>query len=35
LRTFDMPHWSRIRVVLRRLFLFQKVAGFEPLNFDL
>jgi hypothetical protein len=31
----DMPHWSRIRVALRSCFLFQKVAGFEPFNFDL
>jgi hypothetical protein len=30
-----MPHWSRIRVVLRSCFLFQGVAGFEALNFDL
>jgi hypothetical protein len=35
LRTFDMPHWSRICVVLRSCFRFQKVAGFEALNFDL
>jgi WD40 repeat protein len=26
-----MPHWSRICVVLRGCFLFQKVVGFDPL----
>jgi hypothetical protein len=35
LRTFDMPHWFAIRAVQRSCFPFQKIAGFEPLNFDL
>jgi hypothetical protein len=30
-----MLHRSRIRAVPRSCFLFQKVAGFEDLNFDL
>ena len=30
-----MPHWDCLRAVPRSCFLFQKVAGFEPFNFDI
>ena len=28
-------HWSRFQAIPRSCFLFQTMAGFEPLNFDL
>jgi hypothetical protein len=30
-----MPHWPRSYDAHQGYFPFQKVAGFEPLNFDL